>query len=199
MLVLLLILAATSGWILSQSLVGNDGRTQYAVRLPQPISLPDFSLVDQDGQPFGPGRLVGRWTWMFFGFTHCPDICPATLQLLSLARQKLLESNPEGAIPDILLISVDPDRDTPELLQKYTAHFGDGVFGATGETVELQKLTSKLGIYFEKQESASENYSVAHSAHVIVIDDGGHYAAVFSAPHTVDAFVVDFPVLSASK
>ena len=198
-LVLLLILAATAGWILSYSLAGPDDHAQYALQLPQPMSLPDFALVDQVGLPFGPDRLVGHWTWMFFGFTHCPDICPATLQLLSFARQELQALHPGGVIPDILLISVDPDRDTPQLLRQYTAQFGDGVSAATGDIVELQKLTSGLGIFFEKQESESENYSVAHSAHVIVIDDNGNYAAVFSPPHSSEKFVTDFPVLSAAR
>ena len=106
-------------------------------------------------------------------------------------------------LPDILLISVDPERDTVDLLQQYVSHFGEGISGATGTIAELSKLTRTLGVYFEKQPAASEtelqDYNVAHSAHVIVIDRRGDYYAVFSAPHSIEAFVTDMPILMRTQ
>ena len=142
---------------------------------------------------------MGAGRSFFFGFTHCPDICPATLQMLSTARRTLAGDDDSATLPDILLISVDPDRDTPEILRDYTAHFGDGVSGATGPYTELAKLAGMLGVYFEKEETDSKNYNVVHSAHVFVIGPERKYNAVFSAPHSVKAFVSDLPIVMAAK
>jgi len=194
----LVALAVAGGWLLRERWV-SARVPQYAMVLPETAALPDFSLVDQDGHPFGPRSLVGHWSLIFFGFTNCPDICPATLQVLSIARQRLAELNQEA--PEVILVSVDPDRDSPDILRRYVGHFGDGVTGVTGDMEELRKLTSALGIYFgrEPEDSPGQNYNVAHSAHVVVIDGHGRYAAVFSAPHSVDAFVTDLPVLMSGS
>ncbi|MEQ8206963.1 MAG: SCO family protein, partial [Woeseia sp.] len=105
---------------------------QDATVLPDSRALPPFELIDDSGQPFGNQRLAGNWTLLFFGFTHCPDICPATLQQLSIARQQLAEKGIEP-LPEIVLISVDPERDTAEALSAYVRNFGDHVTGVSGE------------------------------------------------------------------
>ena len=200
-LALILLVAAGSGVFLLQSCVPRSSEPQHALRLPEPIELPEFSLLDQDGNELTNERFHEQWTLVFFGFTHCPDICPATLQVLMLARQQMAAANPDGELPAILLVSVDPDRDSPAVLKQYVAHFGKGVSGATGPPEELQKLTKTLGVYFAKDapvDGDPDNYSVAHSAHVIVINPLGNYSAVFSAPHTIDAFVADVPLLMNS-
>ena len=201
-LILLLLVAAGSSMFLMKSYAPRTSEPQHALRLPEPIELPGFSLLDQDGNVLTNAWFHKQWTLVFFGFTHCPDICPATLQVLMLPRQQLAAANPDGELPAILLGSVDPDRDSPAILKQYVAHFGNGVSGATGPQEELQKLTRTLGVYFAKEESPDGdpgNYSVAHSAHVIVIDRQGDYSAVFSAPHTVDAFVSDMPLLMSTR
>jgi protein SCO1/2 len=198
--IILLTIATLIGGIVLKTLIPVQAPLpQHALRLPDNKPLPDFKLVDSDGGPVTNEWFNDQWTLVFFGFTNCPDICPATLQVLSLARARLANADAERELPEILLVSVDPDRDTPEILKAYVAHFGDGVSGITGSLDELQKLTTTLGVYFAKQDPESpdnpDNYSVAHSAHVVVIDNHGRYHAVFSAPHTVDAFVTDMPIL----
>ncbi len=202
-LTLVLLVAIGGIWLLNDVLPSRHTELQHALQLPQPLELPQFQLLDHNGEPLTNDWFKGRWTLVFFGFTHCPDICPATLQILSLARQRLMAADHGGGLPDILLISVDPDRDSPDSLKQYVAHFGEGVNGATGALEELQKLTSTVGIYFAREETESDvypdNYNVAHSAHVIVIDDQGNYSAVFGAPHSIDAFVTDMPLLMGSR
>ena len=203
MIILLALAAVGTSWFLTQSLLLQDKGPQHALRLPSPMALPEFELQDQDGKPLTNEWFEGQWTLVFFGFTNCPDICPATLQVLSLARAQLAAASPGSKLPAILLVSVDPGRDTPDILNQYVAHFGDGVSGATGRVEELQKLTKTLGIYFAIEDPAidsePDNYNVAHSAHVVVIDNHGDYSAVFSAPHTIDAFVADVPLLMSRR
>ena len=192
--VLALLLAA----VLAVRGIGNAPQAlQRATALPTPMPLPEFRLVDQDGAAFTRDSLRQRQTLLFFGFTHCPDICPATLQQLALARRALADRQPAGAIPpDILLISVDPDRDTPDALKAYTAIFGPGIFGATGARDALLALTSPLGIFFETGEAGETGYAVNHSAAVLFINERAELQAVFSAPHDVDSFVADLLVLT---
>lgn len=202
LIVSLLAVALAGGWLLSQSLSSRPTAPEHATRLPEPMPLPEFSLTDQDGNPVDRDYFRGHWTMVFFGFTHCPDICPATLQVMSAARQRLAEENSDAVLPEILLISVDPDRDTIDLLKQYVGHFGEAVSGATGSLEELQKLTTPIGIFFKKVMTGGTNndadYQVAHSAQIIVIDNEGRYAAVFGAPHTVEKLTQDLPRLTGA-
>lgn len=165
--------------------------------LPAATPLPEFSLLDQSGQPVSRDVFRGHWNLVFFGFTHCPDICPVTLQILAKARQALAREG-QQPLPRIVLVSVDPERDTPALLQKYVDYFGDGNLGITGDIAELEKLTSALGIYFKKQPGNADDYAVDHSAAVLVIDPDGEFHALFSGPHSIDNFVHDMPLLMAA-
>ena len=165
-----------------------------ATVLPAPRPLPPFSLVDQHGRPFTNSSLTGRQSVMFFGFTNCPDICPATLQQLAIARQRLASSG--TADPDIILVSVDPERDTPEVLAEYVGHFGAGVRGVTGSVADISEFTASLGIFFAISGDSEKDYSVDHSTAVLVIDGDGQWQAVFSAPHSIDSFVHDLPLLA---
>jgi protein SCO1/2 len=158
------------------------------------------SLVDHNGDEFNKESLTDQWSLIFFGFTHCPDICPATLQQLALARSRLLGAG-ASTFPNIVLISVDPERDTPAVMASYIGHFGDGLTGVTGSLTELRKLTSAIGIFFEKsvaENGDDGNYSVDHAAVVIVINENAEFHALFSAPHNVDHFVNDIPLITGS-
>jgi protein SCO1/2 len=199
-LVIGLVITAFAGGTLFMILAvqGPRGTPQHATLLPQPASLPRFSLRDHNGNEFNRDSLAGQWSLVFFGFTHCPDICPATLQQLALARKRALDEG-VGMFPDIILISVDPERDTPEILAEYIGHFGAGVTGVSGSLDELRKLTSSLGIFFQKSGTERDNYSVDHSAVVIVINKSAEFHALFSAPHDVDHFVADMPFLTESR
>ncbi|NIV18300.1 MAG: copper chaperone PCu(A)C [Woeseiaceae bacterium] len=165
-----------------------------ATVLPAAGELPDFSLLDHDGNSIGPGIFAGQWDLVFFGFTHCPDICPLTLQLLASARQQLAEAG-QQPLPRIVLVSVDPERDTPDIMGQYVRYFGTETLGITGELDEIRKLTKGLGIYFEKAGSDPDDYSVDHSAVVLLIDPLGRLHALFGAPHDASNYVHDLPII----
>ncbi len=165
-----------------------------AMLIPGPAPLPEFSLLDQRGRPIDRSVFEGQWDLVFFGFTHCPDICPTTLQVLSAARAELAEQG-QQPLPRIVLVSVDPERDTPETIGRYVDYFGDGNLGITGSLEEITKLAAELGIYFRKQPSGDDNYVVDHSAAVLVIDPAGRFSALFGGPHEVAGYVHDLPLI----
>lgn len=198
-LVIGLVVTAFAGgtFFMTLAFQGPRGVPQHATVLPQPAPLPQFSLVDHSGAPFAMESFRGQWSLIFFGFTHCPDICPATLQQLAIARSRVLAEG-ETEFPNILLISVDPERDTPEIMAEYVGHFGPGITGVTGSLDELRNLTSALGIYFEKTGEENGSYSVDHAAVVLVINRSAEFHALFSAPHDVEHFVSDIPLIMDS-
>ena len=169
-----------------------------ATLLPAGNELPDFALLDQDGMPVDRSVFVGQWDVVFFGFTHCPDICPATMTMLAQAKRELI-SQGQGPLPRIVLVSVDPERDTPEAMARYIGYFGEGNLGLTGELGEIGKLTGALGIYFQKADTEGDSYGVDHSTVVLVIDPQGRLKALFSAPHRVENLVHDLPLIMASE
>ena len=114
------------------------------------------------------------------------------------ARRQLADAG-QDPLPRIVLVSVDPERDTPELMSQYVDYFGEGNLGITGELDEIRKLTNGLGIYFEKSMQNGGDYSVDHSAVVIVVNPGGRFHALFGAPHKAENFVHDLPILMARQ
>jgi protein SCO1/2 len=200
--VIILLLAAAAGAWLSFGLSKPAPRPVAATILPAPGVLPEFSLQDQHGQSIGRDDFKGHWSLVFFGFTHCPDICPTTLQVLATAKQQLSEQGMQS-LPQIVLVSVDPERDTPEVIGQYVDYFGDGNLGITGDVEELRKLTGGLGVYFEKSPpdtaATDDNYSIDHSAVVLVINPRAQFHALFSAPHTVENLVNDLPLILGAR
>jgi len=169
-----------------------------ATVLPAGNELPDFALFDQYGAAAGRSVFEGQWDVVFFGFTNCPDICPATMTVLGQARREL-GARGQDPMPRIVLVSVDPERDTPEAMARYVAYFGDDNLGLTGELVEIRKLTDALGVFFQKAGADGEAYGVDHSTVVLVIDPEGRLKALFSAPHEVANLVHDLPLIMASE
>jgi len=166
---------------------------EYSTVLTKPIKLDEFLLTADDDSVFSNQSLEDKWSLLFFGYTHCPDVCPLTLHQLAQANKKLADKL--DSTPNIIMVSVDPDRDTSEILQKYVRSFGENVSGVTGKNEELDKLTSQLGIFYKANKHEGENYSVNHSAAVILINKNAEFHAVFSAPHSIEHFVSDLPLL----
>ena len=178
------------------SLMSPPPAPRVATVLPSPAPVPDFSLLDHHGQPVGREVFEGQWDLVFFGFTHCPDICPLTLQVLGAARHELAEAG-EEVLPRVVLVSVDPERDTPEQMDRYVGYFGDHNLGITGELAEVRKLTDGLGVFFEKTAERNGNYSVDHSSVVLLLNPDGEMHALFTAPHNAGNFVHDLPIIMA--
>ena len=186
---------ATGAWLSYRVIVPPEPQGPRAATLLQGANpLPEFALVDHTGAPAGPDVFHGQWDLVFFGFAHCPDICPLTLQVLSAARQELAESGFQP-LPRIVLVSVDPERDSPENLAAYLGYFGTDNLGITGELAELRKLTGGLGIFFQKSEREGGGYTVDHSTAVLVFDPDGQFRALFGSPHKVENYVHDIPII----
>jgi len=197
----LLLAAGLAGgaWFLSGELPLGSGEPDVATVLPIPLPLAEFTLSDHNGAPFTRASLQGSWHLLFFGFTHCPDICPATLQQLAIARQRLAEKG-HSPLPDIVMVSVDPERDTRDALARYVSNFGNGIKGVTGRFDQLQALAKPLGIFYEYEPANDDgNYNITHSVAVLVIDPQAELKALFSAPHDVSAFVRDLPLIVSAQ
>ena len=166
---------------------------EYSTVLTKPIKLDEFLLTADDDSVFSNQSLKDNWSLLFFGYTHCPDVCPLTLHQLAQANKELADKL--DSTPDIIMVSVDPDRDTSEILQKYVRSFGENVSGVTGKNEELDKLTSQLGIFYNANKHEGENYSVNHSAAVILINKNAEFHAIFSALHSIENFVSDLPLI----
>ncbi len=174
-----------------------SGATTTATVLPTVMELPPVSLIDQTGAAVDQSVFEGQWDVVFFGFATCPDICPITLRVLKDAQQQLEQSGAE-VLPRIVLVSVDPERDTPEILAEYMQEFGDNSLAVTGELEQLRTLTSELGIFFEKRYIDEDFYTVDHSGVVLVIDPEGDVTALFTGPHRAENFVLDLPIVTQS-
>ena len=156
-----------------------------ATVFPQPRPLPeDFRLTDQDGRPLDAARLRGKWTFVFFGFTHCPDVCPTTLTVMARLK-KMLAAGPDPAPVQMLFVSVDPKRDTPEVLKRYVTFFDPEFLGATAPMERLVPLTRSLGILFTYNNQGRDDggYTVDHSAQILLFSPEAQWVAVFGTPH----------------
>jgi protein SCO1 len=164
-----------------------------ATVLSPPLNVPAFDLVDDHGRPFTVADLHGRWSLLFFGYTHCPDICPTTLKVLTRA-QAALKDLPESQHPRIVFVSVDPARDTPAVLAQYVAYFGSDIVGVTGDEAHLQALARPLGIAYQRDTPprGTTDYTMAHSSSILYVDPLGRVRALASPPHTVKTIAGDF-------
>ena len=165
--------------------------------LQQPRALPAFSLVDESGAAFTNAQLQDRWTLVFPGFTYCPDICPTTLGLLKTVQAQLGE---RADALQVLLFSVDPERDTPEVLQRYVHFFSPAFKGATAPEPALREFAQALGVAYAKVPGETpESYTMDHSAALVLINPRGEIAGYFTPPHRVDALTRDLGALLESR
>lgn len=165
---------------------------EVATVLSPPLPIPDAVLVDQAGREFTTSDLEGRFSLMFFGFTQCPDICPLTLQVLARAREEVRTQAPE-LVPDVVFVSVDPYRDTPERIGDYVSNFDPGFIGVTGSDEALAPLLGALGVTVHKNERDGEWYNVVHNGTVYVIGPDADLVALFSgSSHDAAAIATDF-------
>jgi protein SCO1/2 len=161
--------------------------------------LADFSLIDNQGRPFGAANLRGHWSLMFFGYTNCPDFCPATLTVLA-AVEKQLRAAKAVAPPQVIFVSVDAKRDTPAQLNRYVPNFDPQFVGLTAaDQAGIEQVVKKWGIAAEIKPTPNGDYIVDHSEAIFVIDPGGNLAAILTGPFTVDALQSDFRRIVAAQ
>lgn len=155
-------------------------RDYGAMMLEEPTELVDFALTDQRGNAFGPEQLRGHWTLVFFGFSHCADICPTTMAVLGETYKALKPD--EQADLNVIMVTVDPQRDTPEKLQKYLARFDPSFIGLSGEHSALMGFAHQLRSAYEPEFEGEDNYQVTHSGNLILINPEGELHGYFRPP-----------------
>lgn len=159
-----------------------DPASLKAVRLfPSPRAIAPFSLQQSDGSALEPAELAGRWTVVFLGFTHCPDVCPTTLTELSQA-QKAWDALPEARRPRVLFVSVDPERDTPEKTGEYAAYFHPATLAATAQEPALEQFATSLGLVYMKVPQEGGDYTMDHSSALVVLDPRGLQVGLIRPP-----------------
>ncbi len=159
---------------------------------PNPKQLHAFSTIDDNGAAFGLEELQGRWSFLFFGFTHCPDICPITLGVLNQVKT-LIEKDGQDEDVQIIFVSIDPQRDTPAQLAAYIDYFNQEFIGLGGSPEQIQGLAGQLGVmYFRGETSAAGDYLMDHSASAFLVDPLGRLVGIFSAPHAADDIAARF-------
>ena len=142
-----------------------------------------FALIADNGKPFTDADLKGTWHLVFFGYTHCPDICPTALNDLSLALDRLGTAKSQI---EIVFVSVDPQRDTPAVLKSYIESFGGPIVGLTGTADAVAEAAKDYHVFYAKHPTADGGYEMDHSAVIYLMDPQGRFTATFGPDDTPD-------------
>lgn len=169
---------------------------QVITLFPEPKPLTAFALTDHKNRVFDLASLKGKWSFLFFGFTHCPDVCPTTLAVLAHARDKIAKNTVGAEDIQFVFISVDPNRDTAGKLGQYVDYFDTTFLGVTGNDAQIGNLAGQLGAAYQVAiKPGIENYPVYHSAAVFLLDPRARYHAVFTPPLDAEAISRRFKVV----
>lgn len=172
-----------------------DQLVQSATVLPTPRAVQPFQLVDSQNQLWTNQKLQGHWTLLFFGFTHCGYMCPTTMGVLKQVYEDLQKQN--KPLPQVLFVSIDPDRDTPKKIKEYVSSFNPDFQGATGSKQQIEKLTHDFSVVYMKvaapkdEKAGAMNYQIDHSGTLLLINPKGELFAVFSMPHDAERITKD--------
>lgn len=167
------------------------------VLLPQGRPMPDVRLIDQNGAIQPVDQLQGAWTVLFFGYTFCPDICPTTLAELRQLKGMLPEEIRDNL--RVVLVSVDPARDTPQQLKEYLGFFDAEFRGLTGELADIQKLSNSVGIPFIPGDESKPDYTVDHSGNLALIGPDGRQRGFIRGPLNNAKLAAQLPTLLAGE
>lgn len=160
---ILVLMAAGIGWLTFDWYRGHYGG--------QPFGAP-FALTDQNGKPITEAAFRGQPSAVFFGFTHCPEVCPTTLAEMAGWLNKLGD---EGKDIKAYFVSVDPERDTPEVMKSYVSNFSDRIIGITGEPDKVRAMAKSFGIYFKRVDTGDGEYNMDHTASVLMLNRKGDF------------------------
>jgi len=186
-----------SGSVLLYLLLGGEKVTPESLRndgfflYDNPITLNPFELQDHNQNAFTNQSLRGHWSMVFFGYTYCPDICPLTMASLKQFHD-LLERVGESVDVRVVMISVDPERDTLPKMKDYVTYFNPGFIGATGEYAQVLSLTKQVNISFSYTRIDDENYLVNHNGEIMLFDPQGNNVGFFKAPYQPENMLDNF-------
>ena len=179
-------------WRASHGELGNDNASAPQVDAENvylydsPRDIRPFELINEQGEDVNNRMLQGQWTIAFVGFTNCPDICPTTMATLSRVADRLPDRVTE---PQFLMISADPETDTPDVLSRYVTFFGDDFRGLTGDRETLKALAKDLNATFSRSPGSESAGQVQHSSHLALISPGGDFVGMIRPPLDVDTIV----------
>lgn len=169
----------------------------HGTLLQAPREINSFALTGTDGKPFTNESLKGQWTLVFFGFTNCGYLCPTTMGELGKMYRKL-EAEGVKPLPRIVMISIDPDRDSLDKLGNYVKTFDMHFYGARGDETIVKNMTQEMGIAYAKvtlPNAEETNYDMQHSGALILFNPEGQLTAFFTTPHQTDLLVKDYQLL----
>lgn len=195
LVVVLVVLAAFCTGVVVEQLKNGPKQPQQALIYPEPKPLSDFSLLNEQGETIGLEALKGRWTFVFVGYTFCPDICPMTMAKFAAALPRLQAMT---TLPvEVWFVSVDPQRDTPELMAQYVKHFNQPALKArTAEHPQLFPFVRQLGLMYSVPERQEGRYLVDHSASIALVNPQAEVAAIVKAKFEVGQIpLVDTTIL----
>ncbi len=173
-------------------------RMQTVRLIEPPRPLAPFSLDLADGSKASAATLAGHWTVVFLGFTHCPDVCPTTLAELAKAQAQW-RTLAEASRPRLLFLTVDPERDTPEQVEKYAQFFSPDTIAASASPGELARAAATLGLVYMKVPTTGGDYTMDHSATLVVLDPQGREAGLIRPPLDWKAIASDLAILSKAR
>jgi len=191
-MIVLAVLAAGTGFYISlkQSQQKLKNPNIEGLFWPSPKIIQPFESVDQLGQSFGLEQINNKWSFIFFGYTHCPDICPITMSVMAETYKQL---KTEYKDLQIIFVTVDPVRDTTEKLAAYVTYFNEDFIGLGGSTEMVNSLTRQIGIaYYLNNEETSDNYLVDHSASIFLFDPKARMVGKFSPPQETEKIINQF-------
>ena len=170
--------------------------SQVITVFPDPKPLTAFALTDHKNMAFDLSSLKGKWSFLFFGFTHCPDVCPTTLTVLARTRGNIAKNTVGTEDSQFVFISVDPNRDTSGKLRKYLEYFDPAFLGVTGDKAQIDKLAGQLGAVYQATITPGiDDYPVYHTPAVFLVDPLARYHAMFTPPLDADAISRCFKVV----
>jgi protein SCO1 len=169
--------AALAGFLLAGEVASSRPVLASGTWLPAARPIAEFHLIDSQGRVFTRADLIGRPTLVYFGFTHCPDECPDTLAALARVKK-------EAALPalQVLFVTVDPQRDTPQVLARYLRHFDPSFLGLTGDPAEIRRLAASLGIAINRINLPGGGYDFDHTMAILLFDARAREVGVFTPP-----------------
>jgi protein SCO1/2 len=176
------IVAFALGLVLARAILPSQPAlpaTELATVLPTPRALPALSLVRHDGKAMGADDFEGHWTLVFFGFTHCPDICPTTLALLAQTTLAL-DDLPASERPRVLFVSLDPERDNAQQIAAYVTFFDPAFVGATGSAAQVAAAAAAFSVPYAKVALPDGGYTIDHGSGIFVVGPSGGIVAFAS-------------------
>lgn len=172
-----------------------------ATVLSKPRDVAPFELTDNEGKPFNKKSLKGHWSLLFFGFTSCPQLCPTTMaELNKMVHQLTLDKLNKADLPQVYMVSIDPERDSQSKLNQYVTSFNPAFKGAYGDKQAVEVLTKQLGVVYMKAKNKTEkNYTINHTGTVMLFNPNGQLSAFFTVPHKALSMAKEYRLIEENS